>query len=218
MEKEKKMKIGLFLGSFDPIHIGHINIASCVLNSGLCDKVLFVVAKRNPWKKYEPAPYDIRCQMIEASIRGFNGRCEVCKFEAESQEEVVYSYIPINMALERYPNDEIYVIAGEDTIRKIPNWKNFETHIKDKVGFIELNRGKTESFEATKDCLGTQRPFQKWMTWKDKLGEHAIDMLQTQRIDMSSTIVRNMVSCGMNPFPYVNEEVCDIIKRNNLYK
>ena len=212
------MKIGLLLGSFDPIHIGHINIASCVLNSGLCDKVLFVVAKHNPWKKHEPAPYEIRCQMIEASIRGFNGRCEVCKFEAESQEEVVYSYIPINMALERYPNDEIYVIAGEDTIRKIPNWKNFETHIKDKVGFIELNRGKTKSFEATKDCLGTQRPFQKWMAWKDKLGEHAIDMLQTQRIDMSSTIVRNMVSDGMNPFPYVNEEVCDIIKRNNLYK
>lgn len=219
MEKEKKMKIGLFLGSFDPIHIGHINIASCVLNSGLCDKVLFVVAKRNPWKKYEPAPYDVRCQMIEASIRGFNGRCEVCKFEAESQEEVVYSYIPINMALERYPNDEIYVIAGEDTIRKIPNWKNFETHIKDKVTFIEISRGETKSFNPTKDLLiGTKYPFRKWMDWNDKLATHEYLKIQTQRMDVSSTMIRYMVAEGMNPFPYVNEEVCDIIKRNNLYK
>lgn len=213
------MKIGLLLGSFDPIHIGHINIASCVLNSGFCDKVLFVVAKHNPWKKHEPAPYEIRCQMIEASIRGFNGRCEVCKFEAESEEKVVYSYIPINMALERYPNDEIYVICGEDTLRKVPHWKNFKTHIKNKVTFIELSRGETQSFINTKDYLDKlEKPFRKWMTWDNKLGEHAYLKLQTQRIDMSSTIVRNMVSDGMNPFPYVNEEVCEIIKRNNLYK
>ena len=212
------MKIGLLLGSFDPIHIGHLNIASCVLNSGLCDKVLFVVAKHNPWKKGKPAPYDVRCQMIEASIKGFDGRCEVCRFEAESEEEVVYSYIPITMALERYPNDKIYVIAGEDTLQKIPNWKNFETHIKDKVEFIELNRGNTESFENTKNCLGNQIPFHKWITWREKLGKNTINMLQTQRIDMSSTLIRNIVADNMNPFPYVNEEVYNIIKQNNLYR
>lgn len=212
------MRIGLLLGSFDPIHIGHLNIASCVLNSGLCDKVLFVVAKHNPWKKDKPAPYEVRCQMVEASIKGFNGRCEVCRFEEESNEEVVYSYIPITMALERYPNDEIYIICGEDTLRKIPNWKNFDTHIKNKVGFIEFSRGNTESFEATKDALGTQRMFAKWFTWDDKLGERAYDKIQTQRIDMSSTLIRNMVADGMNLYPYVNEEVCEIIKQNNLYK
>lgn len=213
------MKIGLLLGSFDPIHIGHINIASCVLNSGLCDKILFVVAKHNPWKRHEPAQYDVRCKMIEASIRGFNGRCEVCRFEAESNEDVVYSYIPINMALERYPNDEIFVICGEDTIKKVPRWKNFETHIKDKVTFIELSRGETQSFVNTKDYMEKANiPFRKWMSRNDKFGTDACYKLQTQRIDMSSTIIRNMIKEDMNPFPYVNEEVCKIIKQYNLYK
>ena len=210
------MKIGLLLGSFDPIHIGHINIASCVLNSKLCDKVLFVVAKHNPWKKDEPAPYEVRCQMVEASIKGFNGQCEVCRFEEEF-EPPVYSYLPINKAIEAYPNDEISVICGEDTLRRIPHWKNFETHIKDKVYFIEFSRGESISFEPTKNALDTQRMFAKWMTWDDNLGVHAYYKIQTQRIDVSSTLVRNLVKEGMNPFPYVNEEVCEIIKQNKLY-
>ena len=213
------MKIGLLLGSFNPIHIGHLNIASCVLNSGYCDKVLFVVAKHNPWKKENPVSFDVRCQMIEASINGFDGRCEVCRFEEESQDEVVYSYIPINMALERYPNDEIYVICGEDTLKKVPKWKNFKTHIKNKVKFIELSRGETQSFKNTKDSLtNANMPFRKWMSWDDKLGEHEYLKIQTQRVDMSSTIIRNMVAEGMNPYPYVNEEVCRIINEKNLYK
>ena len=211
------MNVGLLLGSFDPIHIGHISIASCVLNSGLCDKVLFVVAKHNPWKKDEPAPFDVRCQMVEASIKGFNGRCEVCRFEEEF-DAPVYSYLPINKAIEAYPNDDIYVICGEDTLRRVPHWKNFDTHIKNKVKFIEFSRGESQSFEATKNVLGTQRMFAKWMTWDDKLGDHECLKLQTQRIDMSSTLVRNLVKDGMNPYPYVNAEVCEIIKQNNLYK
>ena len=211
------MKIGLLLGSFNPIHVGHISMASCALNSGLCDKVLFVVAKHNPWKKENPVPFEIRCQMVEASIKGFNGRCEVCKFEEECEGDVVYSYIPIGMVLERYPNDEIYIICGEDTLCKVPHWKNFETHIKDKVKFIEFSRGDTKSFEITKDSLGSQRMFAKWMAWNKKLGEHEYYKIQTQRIDVSSTTIRNMVKDGLNPFPYVNEEVCEIIKQYKLY-
>jgi nicotinate (nicotinamide) nucleotide adenylyltransferase len=178
---------------------------------------LFVVAKHNPWKKEEPAPFDLRCQMIEEAIKPLGNACEVCRFE-EKYESPVYSYIPITEAIKTYPNDEIILIAGTDTIDRIPRWKNFETHIKNKVGFIELSRGNTKSFEATKDSLGTQAMFYKWISWDDKLGEHAYDKIQTQRIDISSTIVRNMVQDGLNPFPYVNEEVCEIIKQNNLYK
>ena len=214
----KKVNIGLLMGSFDPIHIGHLNIASCVLNSGFCDKILFVVAKHNPWKKDNPSSFDIRCQMVEASINGFDGKCEVCRFEEEIKEDAVYSYIPINMALERYPNANIHVICGEDTLKNVPNWKNFETHIKDKVTFIELSRGETKSFEPTEDALnGKDIPFLKWMTWNEKLGEHEFLKIQTQRIDMSSTIIRNMVKDGLNPFPYVNDEVYKIIAKNKLY-
>ena len=202
-------KIGLLLGSFDPVHIAHVNIAACVLNSGLCDKVLFVVAKHNPWKTVEPAPFELRCKMVEAAIEPLGNKAEVCRFEEEF-EPPVYSYIPINKALETYPEDEIILIAGSDTIEKIPHWKNFDTHIKDKVKYIEVLRG-FESLIETKPI-----PFE--IQGKAVCTYMEVTVLETQKMNASSTMVRKMVSNGMNPYPYITKEVLKIIQDNELYK
>lgn len=202
------MKIGLLLGSFNPITIAHVAMASNVIASGLCDKVLFVVAKHNPWKKEAPAPFDLRCQMIEEAIRPLGKACEVCRFE-EKHEAPVYSYIPINEAIEAYPNDEIILIAGTDTIDRIPRWKNFETHIKDKITYIEVLRGydsmiANEPIPFKVGCVAVCTAMQ-------------VTTLEIQKMDVSSTMVRNMVSKGMNPYPYVTEGVAKIISDNKLY-
>ena len=206
------MKIGLLLGSFNPITIAHVAMASNVIASGLCDKVLFVVAKHNPWKKEAPAPFGLRCQMIEEAIKPLGDTCEVCRFE-EKYEPPVYSYIPITKAIKEYPNDEIILIAGTDTINRIPKWKNFETHIKDKIGFIEVTRG--DMGHQHSNLLGIPIPF--------RVGYEAVSTymkattLEIQRLDVSSTMVRMMVSKGMNPYPYVTEGVAKIISDNKLY-
>ena len=202
------MKIGLLLGSFNPITIAHVAMASNVIASGLCDKVLFVVAKHNPWKKEAPAPFDLRCQMIEEAIRPLGKACEVCRFE-EKHEAPVYSYIPINEAIEAYPNDEIILIAGTDTIDRIPRWKNFETHIKDKITYIEVLRGfdsmiANEPIPFKVGCVAVCTAMQ-------------VTTLEIQKMDVSSTMVRNMVSKGMNPYPYVTDGVAKIISDNKLY-
>ena len=202
------MKIGLLLGSFNPITIAHVAMASNVIASGLCDKVLFVVAKHNPWKKEAPAPFDLRCQMIEEAIRPLGDKCEVCRFE-EKYEPPVYSYIPINEAIETYPNDEIILVAGTDTIDRIPRWKNFETHIKDKITYIEVLRGfdsmiANEPIPFKVGCVAVCTAMQ-------------VTTLEIQKMDVSSTMVRNMVSKGMNPYPYVTEGVAKIISDNKLY-
>lgn len=204
------MKIGLVLGSFDPIHIGHINIASCVLNSGLCDKVLFVVAQHNPWKKEAPAPFDVRCKMIEAAIKPFGDKCEVCRYEEEF-EHPVYSYISIGKAIEEHPNDELFLIAGTDTIQRIPHWKNYETHIKDKIEIIEVSRSEDSH-------LGSNLAFAKKCVFDEKMNEFKSHYkIYTMRMDASSTVVRNMIADGMNPYPYITQDVLEIIKRNKLY-
>lgn len=202
------MKIGLLLGSFNPITIAHVAMASNVIASGLCDKVLFVVAKHNPWKKEVPAPFDLRCQMIEEAIRPLGDKCEVCRFE-EKYEPPVYSYIPINEAIETYPNDEIILVAGTDTIERIPRWKNFETHIKDKITYIEVLRGfdsmiANEPIPFKVGCVAVCTAMQ-------------VTTLEIQKMDVSSTMVRTMVSKGMNPYPYVTEGVAKIISDNKLY-
>ena len=103
------MRIGLFFGSFDPIHIAHINVASCVLNSGLCDKVLFVVAQHNPWKERTPAPFELRCKMVEESIKALGHKCEVCDLEKDI-EPPTYTYKVLNKLMELYPQDELFII------------------------------------------------------------------------------------------------------------
>lgn len=204
------MKIGLLLGSFNPVTIAHVAMASSVINSGVCDKVLFVVAKHNPWKKEEPAPFDLRCQMIEAATKPLGDKCEVCRFE-EKHEPPVYSYIPINEAIKAYPKDVIFVIAGSDTIERIPRWRNFETHIKDKVKFIEITRGIDSSI------ADEPIPFKVYEE-KAVCTAMEVSIMEIQKMDISSTMVRNMVNNGMNPYPFVTEEVNRIITENNLYK
>lgn len=204
------MKIGLLLGSFDPIHIAHINIASCVINSGLCDKVLFVVAKHNPWKKHEPAPFELRCEMITASIETFGDKCEVCALEKDI-EPPTYSYKVLAKIREKYPNDELFLICGSDTIDAVPNWKKFETEIKDKVGFIEIKRGNgTEIYIPT-------RPFSIHEGSRNSYTTKGFWYVRMQRMDASSTLVRSMIAKGMNPYPYVTKEALEIIKKFNLY-
>lgn len=207
------MKIGLLLGSFNPITVAHVAMASNVIASGLCDKVLFVVAKHNPWKKEAPVEFDLRCKMIEEAIKPLGDKCEVCRFE-EKYEPPVYSFIPITEAINTYPNDEIFLIAGTDTIDRIPNWKNFETHIKDKIGFIEITRGDHERNRLMDEI---PYPFCMEITRSSKLHDY-VNILSVQRMDVSSTMVRNMVSKGMNPYPYVTEGVAKIIADNKLYR
>jgi nicotinic acid mononucleotide adenylyltransferase len=112
--------------------------------------------------------------------------------------------------LETYPEDEIILIAGSDTIEKIPLWKNFDTHIKDKVKYIEVLRG-FESLIETKPI-----PFE--IQGKAVCTYMEVTVLETQKMNASSTMVRKMVSNGMNPYPYITKEVLKIIQDNELYK
>ena len=204
------MKIGLLLGSFDPIHIAHINIAACALNSGLCDKVLFVVAQHNPWKKNAPAPFELRCDMISASLKAFDGKCEVCDLEKEI-EPPTYSYKVINKLAEQYPQDELMLLCGTDTIEKVTQWKKFDDEIKNKIGFIEFKRN--DGTEIDNDKV----PFIVHQGSNSSLTNKEFWYVKTQKMDVSSTLIRSMIEKGMNPYPYISQEVLEIIKRHNLY-
>jgi nicotinate-nucleotide adenylyltransferase len=207
------MKIGLLLGSFDPITVAHVAMASAVINSKLCDKVLFVVAQKNPWKEKEPASFDIRCKMVEAAIKPLGDKCEVCRFE-ELLEPPVYSYKPIVLLLAIYPKDNLFIIAGSDTIQRIPNWKKFDDQIKGKVGFIEIFRSSVAHQHS--NLVDTPIPFRvSYEAEYEQLGK--VPLVELQRMDISSTMVREIIKGGMNPYPYITEEVYEIIKENNLY-
>ena len=207
------MRIGLLLGSFNPVTVAHVAMASAVINSKLCDKVLFVVAQKNPWKEEEPASFEIRCEMVESAIKPLGDKCEVCRYEGAFKPPV-YSYLPIGLAVGVYQHDEVFVIAGTDTIQRIPQWKHFEDRIKGKVGFIEVFRGSASHQHS--NLIDTPIPFRvSYDSEYEELGK--VPLIELQRMDISSTMVREMIKGGMNPYPYITEDVYEIIKKHNLY-
>lgn len=209
------MNIGLLLGSFNPITVAHVTIASSILNCGKFDRVLFVVANHNPWKKEEPTPFDLRCEMVAAAIKPLGDRCEVCTIE-KTLPSPTYSYMTINALKEKYPNDTLFIIGGSDTINSIPKWKNYDSEIKNKIEIVEISRNIEHLFLPN----NTKNTFffdEHGAFGRQKLYGKDIPLLKIKRMDVSSTNVRWLISQGMNPYPLITEEVYNIIKQHNLY-
>ena len=119
-------------------------------------------------------------------------------FTVESETPKVITISGTQTDLERammgmYTNDELFLICGSDTIDAVPNWKKFETDIKDNVGFIEVKRDDgTEIDNPTRPFIiheGSRSSYTTKGFWYVKM----------QRMDASSTLVRSMISKGMNP-------------------
>lgn len=200
-------KIGFLMGSFDPIHVGHINMIRLALNSGLLDKVIVVPSGHNPWKKEEPAPFDLRVKMIEASIGQFGDKCEVSSIES-TFEPPFYSNKPLNHFREKFKNDELYILCGTDTVHRIPRWKNAERDILPFYGIIEIARGDTpagefDSERVVEDSKGNKYPYQR-ITY----GSYML---------ASSTEVRECIRKGLITYPLINDAVAKIINDNKLY-
>ena len=208
LEKGKrKQKIGFLMGSFDPVHIGHINMVRVALNSGLLDKVILVPSGHNPWKKEDPAPFDLRVKMIEASIKEFGDRCEVSPIEG-TFEPPFYSNKPLNHFKEKYSGNELFILCGTDTVNRIPRWRNAATDILPFYGIIEIYRGIEDPMDEgseryVEDKKGNKYPYQR--------------IIQGSYMTASSTEVRNSIKNGLITYPLINGEVEKIIKENNLY-
>ena len=130
---------GYLLGTFDPIHTGHLQMIHHALTKGGCDKVVVIPTRQNPWKEKQPASYEDRCQMIKNAILPFGDKCELSYSEMEL-EPPFYSY----KTLERYRADGGVIICGTDVAEKIHEWKNYETGIKPYFGVLVIPRGEND--------------------------------------------------------------------------
>lgn len=183
------MKIGLLLGSFDPIHIGHFNAAISVINEGLVDKVYFVPTPQNPWKIKRPVDLDLRCDMIQkmiSSSQEFN-RMEVhvgyIDEELEEAGRTFYSYEQLSRVVGN-STDEFYIIAGSDVISDISSWYKGNEILK-KFKTIEVDR---------------------------------VGISEGPSIRISSSNIRSMIASGKNPCPWVTPEIYRFIQVHDLYK
>lgn len=122
---KKTMKIGLYFGSFNPIHNGHLIIAQFMINQAGLDEVWFVVSPQNPLKSYKDLyPENDRLHMVNLAI-GQNARIKNCDIEF-SMPRPSYTHNTLKKLGETYPDYEFELIMGTDTLQHLDKWKDYE--------------------------------------------------------------------------------------------
>lgn len=117
------MKIGIYGGSFNPIHKGHTEIAKQAITELGLDKLYFVPAYKSPFKsKIKYAPVEDRVNMIDLVKPE---KSEVSLFEA-NRKGVSYTIDTVRYFKQQFPNDELYLIIGSDNLYKLNKWKSID--------------------------------------------------------------------------------------------
>ena len=116
-------KIGLFFGSFNPIHVGHLVIANHIAQSDLLDEVWFVVSPQNPFKEKKSLLEDYhRLALVNEKLKS-------CDIEF-SMPKPSYTSDTLAYLMDKYPKYEFSLIMGEDNIKSFHKWKNYEVILK----------------------------------------------------------------------------------------
>ncbi len=129
------MKIGLFFGSFNPIHIGHLAIANYIVEFTDLDKVWFVVSPHNPLKKKDTLLADHhRLEMVRIAVEDDN------RFKASDIEfklsQPSYTMDTLAYLHEKYPGIKFVVIMGSDGLSSFEKWKNYKELIKNYQRYV----------------------------------------------------------------------------------
>ena len=139
-------KIAIYLGSFNPFHNGHFKVIQQAIDDFKMDSVIIVPAMQNPFKK--DSPIDIRKRAKIALQYLFNSYCDKIGFDfiEESLIPPYYSYATLHALKNKYCNDEIFILCGEDTIEDIPNWMHGGEILND-YDFLVCDRTEESSTE-----------------------------------------------------------------------
>jgi nicotinate-nucleotide adenylyltransferase len=140
------MKIGLYFGSFNPVHVGHLIIASHILNESSLQKIWFIVSPQNPFKASDSLlnEYD-RLHLVQKAIED-DPRMRAVDIEF-SLPKPSYTVHTLAYLEEKYPNYEFHLIMGSDSFQNLGKWKNAEQIVSrypimiyKREGFEVINR------------------------------------------------------------------------------
>ncbi len=137
------MKIGLFFGTFNPIHVGHLIVAQAALSQAGLDKVWFVISPSSPDKDYNKLLHEFdRFDLVREAIRD-NPDFKALDVEFHLPKPS-YTYQTIRKLKADYPENEFFIILGSDNYDNLNRWKNAE-ELRQNVRFVVYPR--SENFE-----------------------------------------------------------------------
>jgi nicotinate-nucleotide adenylyltransferase len=191
------MKIGLFFGSFNPIHNGHLIIAQHLLNYSAIEKLWFIVSPHNPLKE-------------KASLAKDRERLHLVRLAIDENPDMRASDIEFNLPqpsftidtmaflTEKYPQHEFSLIMGGDNLVSLPKWKNYELLISKYPILI---------YKRPNYAIDTP------------LANHPnVHILDTPMLDISSTLVRQLITEKKSIRYLVPDVVFQYLESSNMYR
>ena len=165
------MKIGLFFGSFNPIHIGHLIIANTMATITDLEQVWLIVSPQNPFKKNKSLLHEFdRYDMVQRAI-GDNPKLKVSDIEF-AMPRPSYTIDTLTKIQEKYPQHSFKLIIGEDNLAQFSNWKNYEK-ILEYYGLYVYARPNSAPHD---------------------FGNHpAVTFIQAPLLDISATFIRDCI-------------------------
>lgn len=190
------MKVGLFFGSFNPIHVGHMVLANYMLEYTDLDKLWFVVSPHNPLKEKKSLLAEHhRLQMVNIAI-GDNPKMKASDIEFKLPQPS-YTIDTLVYLKEKYPNNQFVLIMGEDNIAGLHKWKNYEELITQYTIYV-YPRIKSEAVNL------------------DKYSN--IKFTNAPLIEISSTQIREAVKQKKDIRYFLPEKVWEYIKDMHFYE
>jgi nicotinate-nucleotide adenylyltransferase len=189
------MNIGLYFGSFNPIHIGHLIVGNHVANHTDMQQVWYVVSPQNPLKPSAGLLNEYhRLHLVRLAIEE-EPKLKVSDVEFKLPRPS-YTIDTLTYLREKYPQHQFSIIIGSDSFQNLPKWKNFELLVKEYPFIIYKRPG----FEINE-------------TWNAR-----VTILDAPMLDISATAIRNNIREGKSIRYLVEEKVREEIEGNNYYK
>lgn len=192
------MKVGLYFGTFNPLHVGHLIIANHMAEHGGLDQVWLVVTPHNPHKKKSTLLDDHhRLQMVHLATEDY------VKLKPSDVEfrlpQPNYTVHTLEHLREKFPAHEFALIMGEDNLNSFHKWKNYEVILQHHDIFV-YPRINTEVADPS------------------LLNHPRIHRTGAPVIELSSTFIRDSIKAGKNVRPMLPQKVWEYIDHNLFYK
>jgi len=190
-------KIGVFGGSFNPIHIGHVALARELCQSHMIDELWMLVSPLNPLKQGNPdiADYEERLEMARLALKD-DASIKVSDFEA-TLPIPSYTYTTLHALANTYPEDEFHLVIGADNWLQFGNWYRGEDIVKEFRILMYARPGCDIDIETL---------------------PASVTLVNTHLYDISSTLVRQRAANGLSLSGLVPPDVENYIKDKGLYQ
>ncbi len=191
-------KIGLYFGTFNPIHVGHLIIANHMVENSDLDEIWMVVTPHNPFKKKKSLlDNHHRLEMVYLATASYDKiRPSDIEFKLPQPNYTINTLAHIS---EKYSNKNFSIIMGEDNLKSFHKWKNFEAILEDYNVYVypRISEGIVET----------------------RFDNHPkIHRVNAPIIEVSSTMIRTGISEGKVVRPLLSENVWALIDEMNFYK